>query len=410
LSWIVFAFFAKRVFFSSGKEACRMRSFVLGYVTIAITLGVSVGCVTTHKTTGFQTNPDVNTNLKPSIGAASNEKKSGIKKFFSSFTDKKNSTQRVDPNDPTSLQNRPDVSTELLLVAGKLSLEKHAWESAESYFTRVLKIEPNNALAEDGLRQVAKARAMGLPSNLNSDANPNNQIKTGSELNQALQNLLPKNKPVNNTLGSNSTPLKQRRTAGANAADGKRTIMASYSAAKADLPERDYPSTHSPAPFVRAEPAIEIRHRPRGAKVVNPFYRQDPVMTVAYEEEISSDEPNLTQHDTNDVAATNPAPSSSSDLSRLKESLSKLTRGNSPKRNLNDQDASPVKDNQAAIDSMQPTYKRSVVRLATVPDKLVIGETKIKSIRDSEKIADTQLETVKVVKVIAEDLSSRRGN
>ena len=133
-------------------------------------------------------------------------------------------------------------------------------------------------------------------------------------------------------------------------------------------------------------------------------------MTVAYEEEISSDEPNLTQHDTNDVAGTNPAASSSSDLSRLKDSLSKLTRGNSPKRNLNDQDASPVKDNQAAIDSMQPTYKRSVVRLATVPDKLVIGETKIKSIRDSEKIADTQLETVKVVKVIAEDLSSRRGN
>jgi len=397
-----------------------MRSFVLGYVTIAITLGASVGCVTSQKTTGFQTNPAVNTNLNQPTGVASNEKKSGIKKFFSSFTGKSDSKKmlapRVDPNDATSLQNRPDISPELLVVAGTLSLEKHAWESAESYFTRALKIDPNNAVAQDGLAQVARARAMGLPSNRNSDANPNNQIKTGPELNQALRNLIPKTQPSNNTFGSNPTPPRQRSMVGLNSADGTRTILASYSAAKSDLTERDYPSTQSPAPFVKTEPAIEIKYRTRGARVVNPFYHQDPVMTVAYEEEINGDEPNVTQSDANGLAATSPpVQNPSSDLARLKDSLSKLTQDNSPKRNLNDQEASPLKNTKTTVDTTQPTYRRSVVKMATIPEKLVIGETKIKSIQDSEKIdsekiTDTQLEKVKVVRVIAEDLSSRRSN
>lgn len=395
-----------------------MRSFVFGYITIAITLATSIGCVTSQKTAGFQTNPDVNSQMNQPIGVASNEKKSVIKKIFSSFAGNKDpktlSAPRIDPNDATSLQNRPDISPELLVVAGKLSLEKHAWESAESYFTRALKMDPSNALAKEGLHQVARARALGLPTNQNTDPNPNNQIKTGAELNQALRNLMPNGKPDHNSFGSNSTSSKPRSMVGLNSADGSRNLMANYPVPQKNEPQQNYPSTQTPSPFetspfLGTKPAINFEARTdssRGSKVVNPFYQRNNIMTVAYEEPVQTKEPNRIVESTEEksvpqkIAAKPLGHSSgkkiSSELQKFKASLSNLIRVKSPTQNGVDQDV------------LHEDFTPYASVVAGTPDKLEIENSNVKPIGNATQSLRPNSKG-KVIRAIADDRSTPRG-
>lgn len=401
-----------------------MRSFVFGYITIAITLATSIGCVTSQKTTGSQTNPAVNSRTNQPFGAASNEKQSVIKKIFSSFAGnndrKKMSAPRVDPNDATSLQNRPDISPDLLVVAGKLSLEKHAWESAENYFTRALKMDPSNALAKEGLNQVARARALGLPTNQDTDADPNAPIKTGAELNQALRDLMPNSKPDNNTFGSNSTASEPRPMVGLNSADGSRNMMANYSAKQKNPKHRNYPSTQTPSPFTGTNPAINFKSQTNpsnGSKVVNPFYQRNDIMTVAYEEPIHTEKPTRVAESIEEksvprkIAAKSLDSSAgkkiSNELQRFKESLSNLIRVKSPNRNRVNPDVVHEDFTPYASEVHHTQRDRSLVKLAATPDKLEIANSKVKSIGNSEQFTAPN-SNGKVVRAIADDLNIRR--
>lgn len=251
------------------------------YVSVSmIFLGiVSTGCVTTHQTKGFQTNPSFKTSKGFPHSFAGEKEGNGFQKFFNSLVGKKspNSLQNMPLNqdgmpldaDATSLHSKGTLSPELLISLGKMGLDKGRYDAAASYFERALQMAPQNAAAKAGLAEAQSKRS---------------NLQNSQQIHEALQQQNGLTRPLGKKGSQSEIQLVSYEMEDENPSEAPEKI----SLESVEIPK---------APEMIMHPEIRF-NKPAGQRVANPFFGTSKSVNLkskAIEEMVEQKKPNKIQ-------------------------------------------------------------------------------------------------------------------